>query len=226
MERHTILIVTDENEFADAVVACWPTAEQMPSFIVRTGRECGRDDFDVAVAGSLNGSAASVLETLRRTTKPVIFISPVSGTAKLAGAVALPEVAGWPELLTVLTREILGRLRAESELAKLQESQSQLEHRAALGEYMLEARHNLSNVLTSILGNCDLILLDDDQLSPTTRGQVETIRNMGMRLNEIMQRFSSLQKEMQLVEQQSRKPAATSIAAGAGLNSFSSPTQD
>jgi hypothetical protein len=42
---------------------------------------------------------------------------------------------------------------------------------------------------------------------------VETIRNMSMRLNEIMQRFSSLQKEMQLMEQQSRK--AKGAAAGA-----------
>ena len=31
---------------------------------------------------------------------------------------------------------------------------------------------------------------------------------MGMRMNEIMQRFSSLQKEMELMEQQSLKKAA------------------
>jgi hypothetical protein len=37
-----------------------------------------------------------------------------------------------------------------------------------------------------------------------------------MRLNEIMQRFSSLQKEMQLTEQQGKKnPSAKSTAAGA-----------
>ena len=41
----------------------------------------------------------------------------------------------------------------------------------------------------------------------------ETIRNMAMRMNEIMQRFSSLQKEMQLVEQQAWKKAG--MAAGA-----------
>jgi hypothetical protein len=40
------------------------------------------------------------------------------------------------------------------------------------------------------------------------RAQVETIRNMGMRMNEIMHRFSSLQKEMELMDQQSLKKAA------------------
>jgi hypothetical protein len=45
------------------------------------------------------------------------------------------------------------------------------------------------------------------------RGQIETIRNMSLRMNEIMQRFSSLQKEMQLVEQQSGKRKAKAASA-------------
>jgi signal transduction histidine kinase len=81
---------------------------------------------------------------------------------------------------------------------------------------MLDARHNLNNALTSILGNSDLILLDPSALPAAQRSQVETIRNMAMRLHEIMRRFSSLQKEMQLVEQQGKKkPAGKSAAAGA-----------
>lgn len=213
MERPTILIVTDEHEFADAVARCWPTSEQKPLLVVRTAAEYDRDNFDLAVLGGLKESTAAIIETLRRTGKPVIYVTPMDGAAKLQGVVTLPEVAGWPELFNVVAREILQRLRAEAELVELRESNAQLDQRAALGQYMIEARHNLSNVLTSILGNCDLILLDDDQLIEKTRGQVETIRNMGMRLNEIMQRFASLQKEMQLVEQQSGKPAAKSTAA-------------
>jgi uncharacterized small protein (DUF1192 family) len=38
---------------------------------------------------------------------------------------------------------------------------------------------------------------------------------MTLRMNEIMQRFSSLQKEMQLVEQQTGKKSARSAVAGA-----------
>ena len=81
----------------------------------------------------------------------------------------------------------------------------ELEKEAALGSYMLEVRHNVNNALTSILGNCELALLEPESLTPTLRAQFETIRNMGLRLNEIMQRFSSLQKEMELIHQQSNE---------------------
>ena len=92
----------------------------------------------------------------------------------------------------------------------------QLEHQAALGRYILDVRHNLNNALTSILGNSDLILLDAPTLPAAQRSQVETIRNMTMRLNEIVRRFSSLQKEMQLIEQQTKKkPVEKSATAGA-----------
>jgi signal transduction histidine kinase len=74
-------------------------------------------------------------------------------------------------------------------------------------------RHSLNNALTSILGNSELMLMEPESLSPALRTQVETIRNMGMRMNEILQRFSSLQKEMQLTDQQVWKKAAK---AGAG----------
>ena len=98
------------------------------------------------------------------------------------------------------------------ETAKTTETK-QVEHEALLGRYMLEMRHSLNNALTSILGNAELILLDPQSLSPNLKLQVETIRNMGMRVNEIMQRFSSLQKEMQLVEQQGRNKAREKSAA-------------
>ena len=78
---------------------------------------------------------------------------------------------------------------------------------------MLEARHNLNNALTSVLGNSDLVLLDADKFSETVRAQIETIRNMSLRMNEIMQRFSSLEKEMRLVEQQSWKKKAKAASA-------------
>jgi signal transduction histidine kinase len=80
---------------------------------------------------------------------------------------------------------------------------------------MLEARHNLNNALTSVLGNSELILLEPEALSTNLRAQIETIRNMGMRMNEIMHRFSSLQKEMQLVEQQAWKKGVKTARAGA-----------
>jgi signal transduction histidine kinase len=115
----------------------------------------------------------------------------------------------------VLAQQVLYHQRIKANFECMQELNSELEREASLGRYMLEVRHNLNNALTSVLGNSDLILLDSDQLPASLRSQVETIRNMGMRMNEIMHRFSSLQKEMQLMEQQSGSSGVRSAAAGA-----------
>jgi signal transduction histidine kinase len=102
-----------------------------------------------------------------------------------------------------------------SETTKTPETNPEVERQALLGRYMLEMRHGLNNALTSILGNAELILLDSGSLSPNLKMQVETIHNMGMRINEILQRFTSLQKEMQLVEKQGRaKMRQKSAVAG------------
>jgi len=213
VEQPTVLIVSDESEFSETVRANWQAAGRAPSFVVKTSGEGGHDHFDLAIAGGLREPAA-VLEALRGTGKPVIHVSRLNGgIPKLAGVVSLPESPGWTELLAIVVREVLDRERVAAELSRAMEANSQLQQQAALGKYMIETRHNLNNALTSILGNCDLILLDEEQLPGTVKSQVETIRNMGMRLNEIMQRFSSLQKEMQLMEQQSRK--TKSAVAGA-----------
>jgi len=100
-----------------------------------------------------------------------------------------------------------------SEPIKTAQAHAETDRQASLGRYMLEVRHSLNNALTSILGNAELILLDPQSHSPNLRVQVETIHNMGMRINEILQRFTSLQKEMQLVEQQARKKMEENSAA-------------
>jgi FtsZ-binding cell division protein ZapB len=56
-------------------------------------------------------------------------------------------------------------------------------------------------------------LLDAPALPGPQRSQVETIRNMALRLNEVMQRFSSLQKEMQLLQQQREKTQSKKASA-------------
>jgi hypothetical protein len=81
---------------------------------------------------------------------------------------------------------------------------------------MLEMRHSLNNALTSALGNSDLLLLEPGSFCSQTRAQIETIRNMTLRIHEIMQRFSSLEKEMNVVAQQAGQDSYKSYASGAG----------
>ena len=214
MNRPTVLIVSDEDEFPNAIATAWVAEGDTPAFVVGSGGEYIGDNFDLAIVGGLNKSPDSLLATLSRNGKPLIHVSRGNGgRPSRTGVLSLPEISGWPEVVVAVSKRILQLAHAESEVARLSELISQLERQAGLGRYMMEMRHNLNNALTSILGNCDLILLDEHQLPVAAKGQLETIRNMGLRLNEIMQRFTSLQKEMQLVEQQ-KKAAAKGARAG------------
>ena len=214
MNRPTILIVSDESEFSNAISGCWLADSNVPAFVLASSREDECENFDLAIVGGVHECPVSMLSCLRATGKPVIYLSRNNDSGPTrADVVPVPEIPGWPKLVIGVAARLLEAAHATEEAARLAEMNSQLEQQAMLGRYMLVVRHNLNNALTSILGNCDLILLDEDQLSRAAKGQVETIRNMSMRLNEIMARFTSLQKEMQLVEQQ-KKAAARSAVAG------------
>ena len=73
---------------------------------------------------------------------------------------------------------------------------------------MLEMRHSLNNALTSVLGNSELLLLEPGAFSAPVREQIEIIRNMSLRMHEIIQRFSSLEMEMKVAEERAARPAA------------------
>lgn len=201
MERPTILIISEQPEFIRAISTRWRQERKAPALLfndVQPGR------FDLAIVGH-----DQISESLQRTGAPIIHVSQTRDTS--AAVLSIPEFDGWPDLVIAVAKQILEYQALASELASLSESKSQLEGEAALGRYVLEMRHNLNNAITSILGNSELMLMDAENVPPSVRLQVETIRNMGMRMNEILQRFTSLQKEMLLGEQQRRrKTRATS----------------
>ena len=58
----------------------------------------------------------------------------------------------------------------------------ELEHFAALGRFICEARHGLANALTSVLGNSELLLLDSKGSCSEVRRQLETIHAMSLRI--------------------------------------------
>jgi signal transduction histidine kinase len=220
VHRPIVVIISDEAEFSLAITARWLVERNVPALVVKGSESCSQmetENFDLAIVGGLDPELLGpVLDSLRATGKPVIHVSRMDGhSPKLSGVVSLPEIFAWPELLVTVASQILERETANADLSRLLESNSQLEHEAALGRYMLEVRHNLNNALTSVLGNSELMLLDPETLTPGLRPQVETIHNMTLRMNEILQRFSSLQKEMQLVEQQVWKKSAKGARAGA-----------
>ena len=69
---------------------------------------------------------------------------------------------------------------------------------------MIEMRHSCNNALTSILGNSELLLMEPGAFSAEVREQLETIHSMSLRMHEILQRFSSIESQMQVAEKETR----------------------
>src|SRR5205807_4339955 len=116
----------------------------------------------------------------------------------------------WVEILVLAACEAVHRARAEARARAAELACAALERQATLGRYMLEMRHNVNNALTSVLGNSDLLLLEPGTLSASARAQLETIRNMTLRIHEVLQRFSSLEKEMNVAAIQAEQDSGRS----------------
>jgi signal transduction histidine kinase len=224
VEPPTVLIISDEVDFSRRITARWQMERTPPAFTILSGDlwpHFAVDVFDVAIVGELRRQLLSVvLEPLHSTGQPIFCVCQDGPTAELVRerwprTSILRRSEQWLEILVLAASEAVHRSRAESRARAAEFSCAVLERQATLGRYMVEMRHNLNNALTSVLGNSDLLLLEPGSLSAQTRAQIETIRNMTLRIHEIMQRFSSLEKEMNVVAQQAEQDSGKSYAATA-----------
>jgi signal transduction histidine kinase len=227
VQAPTVLIISDDVDFSRRVTARWQMERNVPMFTLLSGELWPRfaaDVFDVAIVGELRRDLLSVvLEPLHSTGQPIFCVCQDPATAQLVHD-RWPRVAilrtseHWLETLVLAASEAVHRSRSESRARAAEAACATLDRQATLGRYMLEMRHNMNNALTSVLGNSDLLLLEPGSLSAQTRAQIETIRNMTLRIHEIMQRFSSLEKEMNVVAQQAEQDSGKSYAAAAAGN--------
>jgi hypothetical protein len=116
----------------------------------------------------------------------------------------VPRHDGWAGTLILISSEALRRTEAAGRAQRAEKLALESQGQATLGKYMLEMRPSVNNALTSVLGNADLLLLEPGYMSAESRDQIETIHTMALRLNEIMQRFSSLAAEMRAGEKDSQ----------------------
>jgi signal transduction histidine kinase len=225
VETPAVLIISDDADFSRRITARWQMERNVPTFTLLSGESWPRfvvDVFDVAIVGQLRRDLLSVvLEPLHSTGQPVFCVCHDPATAQLIRErwpriCTLRPGEHWLETLVLAAGEAVHRSRAELRARAAQAACSSLEHQATLGRYMVEMRHNVNNALTSVLGNSDLLLLEPGSFSAQTRAQIETIRNMALRIHEVMQRFSSLEKEMNVVAQQAVQDSGKTFAATVG----------
>jgi hypothetical protein len=155
---------------------------------------------------------------LAATGKPAIVINDISMVdlyATRANLVDLRrEPSLWPVITGLLGREILRRRQAEFRSQFSEQTSSGAHADATLGRFMLEMRTNVNNALTTMLGNAEL-LAHESGLPAKARAQADTIWDMALRLHEIFQRFSSLEKELAI---STRLPGAKARSSSSGAN--------
>lgn len=223
MEQPTILVLSADAEFARVVLARWQTERHVPAFALVSSsvwNSAATPAFDLAIVGPLEDAAHPALPALEATGKPVICVCASAAAAqtareKMPRLLALRQYEGYLEALVLLGGECLRRVEAVKRAQQAEQAAAMIQRQATLGRYMLEMRHSMNNALTSVLGNSELLLLEPGAFSAPVREQIEIIRNMGLRMHEIIQRFSSLESEMKAAEEHGIRPSASQKAFAA-----------
>ena len=242
IHRPTVLILASDPSFAREITANWPQDPAPRSdgaeFIVLDegfSRRLEGSNYDLAIADAsseeklkdeklkkdkrkhLNKRLNKDLkQSLAAAGKPAILIhsDPSRDFYNIHGAVLelRREPGIWPAMAGLAGREILRRCHAESRAREADKICLAAQAEATLGRFMVEMRTNVNNALTTVLGNAELLVLEPG-LPATVLAQADTIRNMALRLHEVFQRFSSIEKELCVEARESGKKA---IPASAG----------
>lgn len=211
MSSGQILIVSDDAEFVRTISARWRKEKDSPSITAVSTNVSGQANpsgYLLVVVGPLRGGAALPQAPALNLDSTVCAVGDLgslqSVRARHADWLLLPEYPGWTEALLSVVREVLRRTSAEKRAREAELTNHAHQRFGVLGRSLLEARPGMVNALTSLLGNADLILLSEQPLPAECREQVRTIRTMALRLNEMVQRLSSLESEMELNDRKSQ----------------------
>ena len=205
-----ILIVSDDSEFVRSLVARWRMEKDPPAITaVSTGvsRQASSSGYEMIIVGPLRECTVLPAGPAVHSDSVVCAVGDEE-SLRLVRAVhdawlLLPECPGWTKILFSLAGEVLRRTAAETRAREAEITNLSQKRFGILGKSLLEARPGMVNALTSLLGNADLILLSEEPLPDHCRENVRTIHNMALRLNEIVQRLSSIENEMELTDRKS-----------------------
>src|SRR6266481_3195693 len=238
INRPTVLILATDPAFSREVTANWPQDpnphSEGPEFTVLDqdfSCDLQGSNYDLAIADASSDEKSNeknkdkrknknlnrdhvnkdLGQALAAAGKPAIIIhsNPSLDFCNLHGAVVelRREPGLWPAMAGLVGREILRRIQAESRAREAENNCAAAEAEAILGRYMIEMRSNFNDAPTTVLGNAEL-LVHEPGLPATVLAQSDSIRNMALRLHEVFQRFSSIEKELTVAARESGKKAA------------------
>lgn len=210
---HVVLMIADDAAFPRDLLARWQTERIVPAFTVMStelfhGVALG--SFDLAIIGPVrNGRLASILKSMDAGSRPVICVLETvaqiqSARIEYSRLLLMQQHEGWLDDLVLVATECLKRVDLSARVRKAEQALALQASNAALGRYMLDNRHGFNNLLTSVLGNSELLMAECKHLPESARDQLDTIYRMALTMHEIMQRFSSIAIEMQVTEKSSQ----------------------
>jgi signal transduction histidine kinase len=221
LPHSSVLIVSDDTEFARTVAARWQAERRVPEITLTTSdvwQSSAAEGYNLVIVGPVRDNKISaILSALNAIpTAATIYVSTeAKNVLRLAAehphVLIIAREDGWIGTLILLAGEALRRAAATTRAQRAERVSAEAQRNAVLGRYMLDMRPSVNNALTSVLGNADLLLLEPGQIHPDAREQIRTIHTMALRLHEIMQRFSSVAAEMRAGEKESQ--AETSDAS-------------
>jgi signal transduction histidine kinase len=225
-EAQWVVIVSDAAQFGRDLVERWQAERYVPEFTFMTselwersailGEELSaasdpptiRDyDYDLAIFGAVPAERLDAGLRLVPSGTPILAVLP-SGVSprqvrfQFPNAVPLRESDGALETAVMAGAELLRRSLFQKRLVAAERANHVSQSQAALGRYMLESRHNFNNALTSVLGTAELMQVNGLDPIDEARDQVKTIHMMALRMQALMQRFSSIETEMRMAERQ------------------------
>jgi len=223
INRPTVLILSSNPAFSRELTESWPKVGEIPEFVLLEEDLCNelqRDTYDLAIADAANSEKRTSLKrALAAAGKPAIVVHSDSAgdVCGINGPIIELRRASqsWSVMPALLGREILRRAHAESRASESDRLHAAAVAEATLGRYMAEMYSTVNNALTSVLGNAELLLLEPRLPAPVL-AQADTIRNMALRLHEVFQRFSSIEKELSVVARESGKKIGQARGAASG----------
>jgi signal transduction histidine kinase len=208
-QTQNAVIISDSTDFGRTLMARWQAEREVPAFTLLSA-----EFWDHARA--VSGDVAVIAPLPRARLEPVLRSLAASGTAAVCAsddpgtwawarslhprALVIPHQDAWADTLVTFCAEVLARVASQERALQAERLAAENQHYATLGRYIVEMRHSYNNAMTSLLGNAELLLMQPGAFPARVREQLNTIRAMAMRMNQMMLRLASLEAEMEIVE--------------------------
>jgi len=212
VERTQVIVLSQQEETARDITARWrePHAELNIKLLTHEHLAAAQaiSIQTIVVAGPDLEQRDEVLNILDHRQVPTLYIlgSGESMETAMQNYPSIHVFSGTSDGMNSLVRtgsQIQRRLSAECRAEKTTAELHLLSSQAQLGRYIIDVRHNFNNCLTAVLGNAELLLMENGNLPMQIKEQLDTILSMALRMHQMMQRFSSLETEMHFAERHS-----------------------